>query len=117
METGLNEVMAMAEGQLFRFNVTGDRWAPPGGAMRACSVMERPMWYQIHIRRDEDGSQKACVSLSFRHGRENGPTWELWVGSDCRWESKVFGGGTLMESEWETDDAIERAVRTRNAAL
>lgn len=116
MEIGLHEAMAMAEGLLLRFSVTGDSLAPPGGAMMACSVMGRPMLCQIRARRDRDGVQKACVHLSALHGREDAPSWELWVGSDCRWESRLLGGGELMESDWETDGAIGRAVSMRSAA-
>lgn len=117
METGLHEAMAMAEGTMLRFMRTGDRYAPPACARRPCSVMERPMWYQIHVRQDERGEDKACVSLGFQRGKDGAPQWELWVGSDCRWERRLFGGRTLTEDEWELDDAIEGAVAARNAGL
>ena len=117
IEVGLHEVMAMAEGMMFRFEKSGDRYAPPGCAMQPCSIMERLMWYQIHIRQDSNGKQKACVSLRMRH-EENSPSWELWVGDDCRWNGRLFSGGrTILEDEWKIDEAISRAVDTRNAGL
>lgn len=115
MEVGLHEVMAMAEGMMFRFERTGDRYAPPGCAMQACSVKGNPFWYQIHVRGDRDGKQKACVSLSMRG--EDAPSWELWVDSDCRWDGRLYGGRTLTDREWDIDDAIGFAIDTRNSGL
>lgn len=116
MEVGLHEVMAMAEGMLFRFERTGDRHAPPGHAMSPCSVRGAPFWYQIDIKRDAGGGRKARVSLRPRHG-EDALSWELWVDDSCRWDGRLHGGGELADSARALDDAIAYAIGVRNAGL
>lgn len=117
MESGLHEVMAMAEGMLFRFEKTGDRYAPPAFAMGGCSVKGRPAWFRICVRESEEGDECSCVDLYLRD-YEGSPWWELRLGGDCRWSSKIFyGGRDIGDVEWEVDDAIGDAIRTRNAGL
>lgn len=116
MEAGLHEVMAMAEGVMFRLDKAGDRWAPPVYASQACSVKGSPFWYRICVREDRDGETKACVSLDMR-GVEDAPSWELWLDGGCRWDSRLYGGRTLSELEWDIDEAIGSAVAARNGGL
>ena len=117
MWMGLHEAMSMAEGMMFRLEKAGDAYAPPGSARMECSVMGVPMLCQTSLRKAEDGGQKACISLSLLRG-EDTASWELWLDSACRWESKLFSGGrTLLPDEWEIDGAVGYAVRMRNAGL
>ena len=125
--SGLIEVMAMAEGALFRYEKTGDRYELPCWAMGGCSVGGQPMRFQLCIM---GGSGGPCstgaaeeepvhvdVHLGLLYGGGDAPSWKLWLCEDGRWDSAVYGGRTMSDSEWELDSVIEKAVRRRNAAL
>ena len=123
---GLVEVMAMAEGALFRYGKTGDRYEAPCWAMGGCSVNGHRMAFQMAVMGGEKGpcsagaaeSEPERAEVSIRMDGDGAPSWELWVTADGKWDGRLYSGGrTLLAREWEVDGAIEKAVRRRNAAL
>lgn len=124
---GLVEIMAMAEGVLFRYGKTGKRYEPPCWATGGCLVGERPMWFQLCVMGESAGpcsagvaeAEPACVDvyLNMRGGMEDAPSWKLRVDGSGKWDKAVYGGRTLSSDEWELDDIIGSAVLRRNAAL
>ncbi len=115
---GLVEVMAMAEGALFRYGKTGERYEPPCWAMGGCSIGGRPMWFQLCVMDEGEDGPRVDVQLSLRDGKNGAPSWKLWVGADGAWDGKLYSGGrNLSASEWELDGAIEETVRRRNNTL
>ena len=118
MEAGLHEVMSMAEGAMFRFEKSGDRYAPPAYAVGACSVKGRPMWFQLGVRPYGDGTERCRVDI-YPRGRELSVTFELWLDPDGRWESRTFAreGAERHDDDDEVGDALSDAILVRNAGL
>ena len=125
---GIVEIMAMAEGALFRYGKTGNRHEPPCWAMGGCSIGGQPMRFQLSVMGGSEGPCSTGVAegepvhvdahFSMLDGGRDAPSWKLSVDGSGRWDCRLYSGGrTLLAREWELDDAIEKAVRRRNAAL
>ena len=127
--TTIYGAMTMAEGMMFRFNVTGSLYGyPQGRATEALVVggVEFPPYYLCFSAYDKwtrlEKENEVCARLDFGfpHDINARAEWTLYLGQDGRWDKHMYRGHTIpewLEEEDMIDAVIEQAITDKNREL